>query len=273
MQIWQEVVETYNLLPLARLVSQREGTSTLLTSAPLLTGTLTGLDRHTSQAKASPLFDALVERLAQLFTSYDREDQLKTYLKHAPTELTVNVQQELRAFTTTSSTWEPAMLLPFLSHLPEATPLSIYGSGPSWLYAALAAYSDPQPLYLFDPKLPFGWVHPVRVKLGKEPAQASEIILTTRETPGCTVLSIHFPQDRLAYFQAEPLAFPVIPPGNGVIIDGRVPNWLLAALIRLYKAAGVAWIAPFYVQAQKAVVVFSRNESPRIGELMSQPAH
>lgn len=264
-QRWQEVVETSNLLPLARLFSQREGTSILLTSSPLLTGILTGLDRHMPQTETSPLFDALVQRLVQLFTSYDVRDQLIAHLDHAPTELTVNVQQELRTFTT-SSTWEPEMLLPFLNRLPEALPLSVYGSGPSWLYAALAAYNDPQPLYLFDPKQPFGWVQPVNVKLHKEPVQTSEIVLTTRETPGCTILKMHFPQDRLAYFQPEPLAFPALPPGNGVILDGRAPNWLLTALVRLYKAADAAWIAPFYVQAQKAIVVFSHVESPQIGE-------
>src|SRR5258707_8567349 len=250
---WQELVETSNLLPLARLFSQQKGTSTLLTSSPLLTGILTGLDRHAPQTEASPLFDALVERLVQLFSSCDVQDQLTVYLGHAPTELTVDVQQELRTFTLTSSTWEPEMLQSFLDCLPGEVPLSVYGIGPSWLYAALAAHSDPQPFYLFDPKLPFGWVQPVKVKLGKEPAQANEITLTTREASGCTILTIRFPHDRLNYFQTEPLAFPVLSQGNGVIIDGRVPNWLLAALVRLYKGTGAVWIAPFYVQAQKAM--------------------
>lgn len=267
---WQELLETYNLLPLARLVSRQEGTSALLTSSPVLTGILTGLDRHVTRTESTPLFDALVERLVQLFTSHDGRDQSAIYLDHAPTELTVNVQQELRAMATTS-TWEPEMLQPFLAGLPGDVPLSVYGIGPSWLYAALAAFSDPQPFYLFDPKLPFGWVQPVSVKLGKETTLTSEITLTTREVPGCTILSIRFPHDRLNYFQMEPISFPVLPQGNGIIIDGRVPNWLLAALVRLYKAAGAAWIAPFYVQAQKALVIFSRNRSPHIGELLNLP--
>lgn len=272
-QHWQEMVETYNLRPLARLFSRQEGISTLTASTPLLEGILTGLDRHTPYAETSPLFTALVELLAQLFRSYNPQDQAVSYLDHAPTELTVNVQQDLRQFTTTSSFWQPEMLQPYLNSLPENTPLSVYGSGPGWLYAALAAYTDPQPFYLFDPKLPFGWVQPVSVKLGEGPAQAGEIALSVVETPGCTVLKIRFLHDRLEYFRSEPLVFPPIQPENGVILDGRAPNWLLAALVRLYKAAGVAWIAPFYVQARKALVVFSREESPRAGELVNLPGN
>lgn len=265
---WQDIIETANLLPLARLSSRREGTTRLTSSSPLLEGIFTGLERHNSHTGSSELFDTLVDRLATLFTTSDLRDQTAVFLAHAPTELTINLPQALQTFTRTSVKWEPAMLRPFLDSLPATTPLSIYGIGPSWLYTALAALSDPQPLYLFDPKLPFGWVQPARVTLGKRPEQDDEIALTTSERSGHTILKVHFPQDRLAYFQAEPLAFPPLPPEQGVIIDSRAPNWLLAALVRLYKNAGIAWLATFYPPLEKAVVVYSSQGSPQPGDLV-----
>lgn len=54
-----------------------------------------------------------------------------------------------------------------------------------------------------------------------------------------------------------------------MVIDGRVPNWLLTALVRLYKEAGVPWIAPFYVPLNKAVVADSRVERYQPEDLVS----
>lgn len=143
------------------------------------------------------------------------------------------------------------MIPPLLARLPEQVPLSVYGPGPNWFYAALAAYEDPQPFYLFDPKLPFGWIEPARVWLGTEVSQMEETRIETTQTPRSTILKVSFPKDRLSYLQP-------VPSERGLIIDGRVPNWLLTALTRLYKAAGVAWIACRQVQLKEAVVVSSR---------------
>lgn len=271
---WQYLMEKHNLLPLARLTSRLTGASVITSDSPVLEGIITGLERSTASVRdeENPLFQSLFLSIATLFTSYKNSQQQRSlHLERALTELTLDLQQELHAFTTTSYRWEPEMLQPLLRRLPEATPLSVYGIGPSWLYAALAVHTDPQPFYLFDPKLPFGWIQPVRVRHGEEPAQISEIMIATVETPDCTILRIRFPHDRLEYFQPEPLAFPSIPCSNGVIIDGRLPNWLLSALVRLYKQAGVAWIAPYYPPSQRAVVVFSRQESRRVGELVPLP--
>jgi len=229
---------------------------------------LTELERSTAgtDAGAGPLFDELLVRLTSLFTSYDLEAWKTRNLQRAPTELALDVQQELRVFTTTSTTWEPGMLLPLLARLPAQTPLSVYGPGPGWLYAALAAYTDPQPFYLYDPKLPFGWIAPARVSLNTEAAPMEAMHVETIDAQEVTILKISFPQERLDYL----LAFPPVPLERGLIIDGRVPNWLLTALTRLYKAAGVAWIALFYPPLGMAVVVYAREGSPQLGALVAR---
>jgi CRISPR-associated protein Csx3 len=268
-QRWQHLIEENNLLPLARLFSRQEGDAAITARTPVLEGTLTGLERHVIGAGAGPVFDELVKRIAALFTSYDLQDQKKVYLEHAPTEFALDLQRELQVFTTESTNWQTIMLPRLLARLPTQVPLSVYGIGPNWLYAALAAYEDQQPLYLFDPKLPFGWVQPARVYLGAE--HSSEIHVKTESSQEITVLKITFPFDRLAYFQPDALAFPPVSTEKGLIIDGRVPFWLLTALTRLYKACGVPWIAPFYVPLNSAIVAYSRVEKYQPGDLAPNP--
>jgi len=270
-RFWQELIETNNLLPLARIISRREGESLITAESPVLEGIITGLERGKARqgAGAGKLFDALVESIVTLFTSYDLQEIRAFNMKHAPTELALDVPQEVSAFTTTSTSWEPSMLLPFLERIPAQTPLSVYGIGPSWLYAALAAYEDPQPFYLFDPRL--DWIIPVAVTLGESCTQREDLHITIIPAQGRAVLKVGFPLDRLEYFQPDPLVFPTISTEKGVIIDGRVPYWLLTALTRLYKGAGVAWIASFYPPLGKAVVVYSRTEQYRPGDLVTKP--
>ena len=211
----------------------------------------------------------LVGHIATLFGSYDLDKIQKTCLAHAPTELAIDLQTGLQTFTTTSIEWTPEMLPDYLKSLPEEVPLSVYGVGPNWLYAALSVHAGQQPFYLFNPKLPFGWVKPTYVYIGEEQSPAIRIKPENHEE--CTVLKIAFPDDRLKYFQPDPLAFPPVAPEKGVILDGRLPYWLLAALMRLYRDFGVPWVAPFYVRVNQAVIAYSRVETYRLGDLVPRP--
>ncbi len=268
-QLWRHMGIEANLLPLAELTSQQNGTSTITSHSTLLTGTITGLERQANTVREDPVFMGLVKRIAALFNSYAPHNLERTAHEQAPTEL-IDLPTELHTYTTTSIWWEPEMLVPFLERIPEQTSLSIHGKGPNWLYAALASHAGRQPLYLFDPKLPFGWVQPVRVFFGSE--QSPEVRIEQHSHADVTVLSITFPLKRLEYLQPDPLAFPPVPSEKGLIIDGPLPFWLTTALVRLYKEAGVAWIALYYPQRNRAVVAYSRVETHRLGEFVSLPA-
>ena len=268
--LWENLIAQCNLLPLARLFSLSEGNSIVTSQSPLLEGTLTGLHRHMPSTDTGPLFPLLGHLVATLFNSYALHDKKKAYLEQAPTEIVIDLEEALRTFTTTSTRWEPTMLQPFLESLPMQVPLSIYGIGPSWLYAVLSVYQGAYPFYLFDPKLPFGWIQPAHIALGTE--KSAEIHIETHVDEERTVLSITFPYDRLEYFQLYPIIVPPVSTEKGLIIDGRIPNWLLTALMRLYKEAGVPWIAPFYVQSNRAIIAYSRVEPYQIGDSISKSA-
>lgn len=273
-QLWQNLVMAHDILPLARLASRQTMDPSVITAhEPILEGVITGLERNVARsgAGAGVLFDALLERIITLFTACDLTAWRNHYLEHAPTEPAFDIQQELRTFTATSTSWEPTMLTPLLTRWLAQTPLSVYGSGPGWLYATLAAHTDPQPFHLFDPKIPFGWIEPIHVTLDKEEKCREDIQIQTAFAQKATVLTISFPHRRLAYLQSEALSFPFVPTERGLIIDGPLSNWLLTALTRLYKAAGVSWIASFYPPRRAAVVVYSRDAAPQIGDLVPLP--
>ncbi len=257
-RLWLRLIAESGLLPLAQIDSQLKGTSTITSQTPILTGTLTGLERNDISSAKGPLFDAPAPQELE-----------HAFLERSPTKLVINLYTSLKAIAPSATRWEPGMLPPLLASVPTDVPLSIYGAGPNWVYAALAAHTYGQPLYQFDPRLPFGWIQPLRLQLSTE--QSPEILAQIYEHQDLTVLSLQIPTKHLDYFQPGLLPFPPVRTDRGLIIDGITPFWLLTTLVRLYKEAGVAWIAVYYPQSKKAVIVYSRLERYNPGDSVPKP--
>ena len=260
---WQTLVRRASLLPLAEIGSTCNGASMITSKTPVLQGTLTGLQR--GMLAQGALFEALVECIAALFTSYSLEELERAKLALAPAELAVNLDPLLRKFDPRAKEWKPAMLSRLADELPPDTPLAAYGRGPGWLYSALAARSGRQPFYQFDPRI--GWLAPPLLKCSTQ-ASPEEILVQVRAYQDACILSIRIVNDYLDHLQAEQLAFPAMPTERGVILNGKVPHWLLTALVRLYSEAGVPWIACYQPVLKAAVIVTSRVPERVPGELI-----
>ena len=262
---WRHLVKVNGLLPLAELSSQLSGASSVDADGPVIRGTLAGLERGSIVQGA--LFEALVKRIALLFTSYTHEELEKTKLDMAPVELVANLDTFLQAWAPHSRRWEREMIPRLLAELPADRPLAVYGPGPNWLYGALAAHAGRQPLYQFDPRL--GWVAPPPLQISTN--TTPEIQVELHEHDETTVLSMRIMSDYLDYLQADHLPFPPVPKEKGLILDGRFPHWLLTAVVRLYKNIGVAWIACRQIQLEGAVVVTSQSTGIVPGDLLALP--
>jgi len=263
--LWRQLVKVNGLLPLAELYSQLHGIPHIDDDGPTIKGTFSGLERGT--LVHAPLFDALVERLVLLFTSYTPEELEKTKLDMAPVELVANLDTFLQAWAPRSKRWEREMIPRLLAELPAETPLAVYGPGPNWLYGALAAHAGQQPLYQFDPRI--GWLAPPPLQVSTNTTSEVQVELQTYEQ--VTVLSLRIVSDHLDYLQADHLPFPPVSAERGLILDGRLPLWLLTALVRLYNKTGVAWIACRQIQLEGAVVVTSGVANHTPGNLVSLP--
>ncbi len=260
--LWLRLCRENDVYPIAQLYSQREGISSITAHTPVLEGNITRLER--GRMAEGALFNHLVARIADLFSTYALHEMCLAHLERAPYRA-LNLYDSVPA----SKNWEIEQLKPFLTSLETWRVAAIYGRAPSWVYAAIAGHTGQPELYQFDHAL--GWIQPVDVRLSF--ARNPEIQCLTSYDPdlAATTLTITFPLTRLEYFQPEPLPFPVVSPGHGVILDGPLPLWLVTALVRLYKHAGVPWIATFEPRKQGSVVVYSRVNDRQIGELVPMP--
>ena len=261
---WQRLVQDIGLIPLARLTSLQQGISTITTLAPVLEGTLIGLHRHS--LAQGPLFDALIERIDRLFTTYSSEELRQGYFNVAPAQV-VDLDALLPQYAPQSERWEPQMLPALLAALPRATSLAVYGRGTNWLYGALVEHTSPHTFYQFDPRL--GWVTPPQLLLGPVPP-AQALSIEVKQYVDVTLLSARLLNDYLDYAEGNDLVLPLLPSEVGVILSGKLPLWLVTALVHLYYTiVGVPWIACYSPQLQQAVVVATRVETHAPGRLIA----
>jgi CRISPR-associated protein Csx3 len=266
-RFWLQLSEDNNLFPLARIHSVLDGTSTIASSSPVIEGILSGLMRHT-QAQG-PLFDLLVARIHTLFTASSTGELRQAYFNEAPAEV-INLDTMLQTFTPHSERWQPEMLPTLLPKLPHDVPLAIYGRGTNWLYGALVDYAYAQPFYQFDPRL--GWVKPPELMIGRVTTQS--VCIDLWECDDINVLTVRLLDDYLKYTDADQLIFPAVPAGRGIILNGKLPLWLVTALVHLYNTIFDApWVACYSPQLERAVVVVSRVTTYAPGDLIYLPLY
>lgn len=262
--VWRSLVTDHGLPVLADLTSVLAGEDALATLAPAITGVLSGLERNT-QAKG-PVFDALVDRLAQLMAA-DRDELRRAHLAAAPAEIAIDLDRLARTlgvpFQGEQSSWQPANVPQLVDYLPAAKPLAIYGRGTVWVYAALARLASPARFASYDVRL--GWVDAVPLQVGE--ATASTPIETTVDRPaGAFRLTLTLPEQYLDYTAVDQVVVPPAPPATGVILSGRLPIWLFTSLAITYRAA--PWLAVYQPPLGGSVVVYSADERVPVGAVL-----
>lgn len=246
-QAWETRIARHSLAVLADLHSELRGVAQLESTIPLLRGTLTGLERGTTAS--GPVFTALVERLATLFTPAARGLR-RRHLTQAPVELAVDLKRLAAHFDLDPRAWPPGALPQVLKYLPAERPLGLYGRGPNWLYAAVALRAYPAPFYLFDVRL--GWIEAPQLRHGC-PAASALWALETKTLPTGMLWEIRLLDAYLDYDQASALRHFPVPAERGLILSGQLPLWLWTGLVRACTAA--PWLAVFQPHLRGGVVV------------------
>ena len=85
--------------------------------------------------------------------------------------------------------------------------------------------------------------------------------------PGYTHVKLSIAPYYLDHGEAQDLPVPQVPDDRGVIIDGRMPNWLYAALAPAYASA--AWVGIYEPRSNPAhaVIVASRTPERAVGSV------
>jgi CRISPR-associated protein Csx3 len=264
--LWCQLEERYGLLPLLDTCSSFESSlSATITQEPVIPRPL--LRSEKNFVEHEPFFGCAVERITNLFSTYSNEELMNIHLHQAPGELTLHLSMLLQTLAPGAKSWEPHMLPAVLEYLPARASLSVYGPGPQWLYAALAAYANDffQFNACFLPgDVSSGWVAspPLLLSTTTRPEVQVTYIREDKNSQ-LTVNLSNFPFD---YLQAPSLPFPPVPSHLGLTLVGSMPTWLLTAIVRLYTHAGVPWIACRQPQQCRDVVVFSQTPQHFVGE-------
>jgi CRISPR-associated protein Csx3 len=266
---WLSLVERHHLILLADLRSELRGISQVTAAQPVLKGIMAGLEW--GQPVGGPTFEALVERFTHLF-AYDAGRLRHFHLTSAPVETAIDLDRLAHTlgvpFTGDRADWEPEYLPAVLDYLPEVTPVGLYGRGPNWLYAAVALLAHPEPFYQFDVRL--GWVRPPTLRLGAPPADAP-VQAHSQPRPGHVHLAFEITRAHLDYAEAEGLVTPPAPPGQGVVLSGKLPLWLYTALALIY-APHAAWLAVYQPRCgAEAIVVSSHDPLLPVGHRIVSP--
>ncbi len=267
--LWCQLRERYGLLPLIDTYPSFE--SSLLaniTQESMIARTLPRSEQNFVEHE--PLFDCIVERITNLFSTYSCEELMNIHLHQAPGELTLHLSMLLQTLALGAKSWEPHMLPAVLEYLPARASLSVYGPGPQWLYAALAAYADDFSQFsarFLPGDVSSGWVASPPLLLGT--TTRSEVHVTYTRGDKNSQLAVKSSTMPFDYLQAPSLPFPPVPSHLGLILVGSMPTWLLTAIVRLYMYTGVPWIACRQLQQCRDVVVFSQTTQHFVGESIS----
>lgn len=259
---WRTMLYEQGCVVLAELHSQQAGVQTVaprVRGTPLR-GTITGL--QAGESSDGVCFQQLLD-LIIAHMNYNPADLFRIHQAAAPVDLVLDLAQPFAApHPTSPPRWQPPALPPLLATLIDTEPIALYGRAPVWLYAALAAYTRPEP-WLFTPTR--GWVRPVLVQEADAP-DASRLDWTIRASGNVQLMSFTITDAYLDYDAPDPVLIPRPPTNHGLILSGKLPLWLYAALARHYRQG--PWLAVYQPEIG-AIIINSHDELHPLGAVLS----
>lgn len=260
---WHRLFEQADLQVIAQLHSVQQAEEYISDATACLMGTIADLKRELPPD--GPMFRELLKRIGQIF-SYTSQELYDVHRQLAPSDYVLNVQAPLPpVHQRPGERWEPAQLVPLLKSLPTDELLCVYGRGPVWLYGALAGLTPNLPFFQFDAR--YGWLASLEAVFAERPREPLRWSVAPYEQLHAHV-KFDISGSLLDYTEAAPLHLPALPLESGVLLDGKLPNWLFTSLVRAYYQH--AWVAVYQVQIG-FVVVASRSTGMPIGSVLPAP--
>lgn len=231
---WEVWLEERSLIPIASLQSRLTPPDHIASDAGPLQGIITGLER--SNPQPGPLFERVLERVRGI-CSYPAEALEAEHLRRAPEGVPVRTVAQLAAEVGIRPSarglwWTPEHLPPAMAQLPAGRPLALYGPGPLWLYAGIAVRVAPAPFHLFDARF-YGWMQPPPVRLNSQRSNMEFALAVHKATDGVRLRFDLLPQHHV--LRPRPIHVPLLPDDAPVVLDGKMPIWVVAALARALR--------------------------------------
>lgn len=264
---WQKMLADLDLLPMAELRSDLAGDDRLEQTRPVLRGVIGGLERDESKRTAGEVFGAVLDRVAGV-CHYEAAFLEQVHRRHAPLPFLSERQLAGQLGATRQGEmpfWEPRQLSQVCASVPRGSPFALYGRGPVWLAAALAVHALPALYSIFDAR--YGWVTVPEVRFGRR--VNVHVQVTPCENVDADWVEVSLPG---GVIEAEKIRAAPLAGERGIILSGKLPRWLFAALAR-QLAAQRAWIGIDEPRAGRVVVVHSHTPNVAQGETVSRPVN
>ena len=263
---WRQTLKESKLLPIAELRSALNVEESIQEHQPYLRGIISGLERDETKRRVGMTFGALLDRVAGI-CSYDETSLEQEHGKHAP--FAVQNERDLaKRFSVPVEgdriVWSPRHMARLPEVVPMSEPLAIYGRGPVWLAAALAACTLPSTFAIFDAR--YGWLHPSPVRFQEQ--ETSLDIKTFPYQGGNLWVELEIPRGTLEPGQ---ITLAPVPAGRGLVLSGKLPRWLFASLVHVL-APDHDWIAIDDPRLSEAIVVHSTIDDVRTGDILPRLA-
>lgn len=263
---WLAILARAGVPLVADLRSDLHGVNGLNDVSPIITGTLAGLER--GRFASGPAFDALVDRLAEMLADVAVHPAQLHRVAAPPHVRFLDVEAPAPALGVSGAYWEPGDLPGLMASVPPGESLAIYGRAPNWVYAFLSLHAAPAEVWLFDVRQ--GWMIPPALPhdgdVDLPPAQ-SGWSYAVEQRPGFTWVELVTTAQYLNPDAPESLPLPPRLKGDGVVLGGRIPHWLLMAAAH-QLAPGFDWLAVYQPPLGGAVVVWSSAADLPIGHLL-----
>jgi len=257
---WRHILDPMDLLPVAELRSTQVEPERITQKTPVLQGVISGLEREKDRRKKGNVFSALTEYIAGIF-HYDEAFLEHLHSQQSPMPLISerNLAQQLQIEPEGGKIiWKPEDLERLQKLLPIGKECALYGRGPVWLAAFLAAYTSPAAMAIFDVR--YGWVNVPEVEFGTQTNLKAEI---SQWGPQGECLSITTSQA----LEPDTLVIPPVNEGGGLAISGKLPRWAFAALAR-HIAPLRSWIGIDDSRCSRVIIIHSNTPSVAIGDVI-----
>lgn len=257
---WQAEMTKLDLLPVAELRSSLNEEESVTQTPDGLEGVIGGLVRE--QPQTGQTFQTLLTQVTGI-CQYDPLWLEQEHTRDAP--YTLIIERELASRVQSDPQpnpwWKPSDLSKILEVVPLAKALALYGRGPVWLAAALAVHVLPEPFAVFDAR--FAWM-PVPI-CTEGTNEFLNVQVMHDQTHAYDWVKIKL--TNLILSPQKSLALPILTGEHGVIVSGKLPRWLFAALARKLVVER-PWVAIHVPALNNAVVIYSRENERQIGDIL-----
>lgn len=256
---WQNILSEQAVPLIAELRSTLHQPGEIEKSFPSLQGSISGLDRENPRPDMT--FGALLDRIANL-CHFDDLYLEQIHLRQTQYEPVLErlLLNKIDSTRNAAKDWLAEDLPKVATLVSAGEAISLYGRGPVWLATMLGAHAAPAPLTIYDARL--GWIPLPDIQAAADDQNTLTLSLT--ETDTYTLAEFGIPGGLL---ENTKLHSPNLTGQKGIIISGKLPRWVFAALAR-WQMPHRDWIAVYIPKTNQAIVIYTKQSDMPLGKLL-----